>query len=130
MTQHSTPACPEHGELCVGPDCCCRDKHPRPEMKNFAQAEPGDQAQTFQFENGDLVYGEYGWVTDFDFFEEHPEGVVIRKTWVLVSVERRDLENEPCEDCDTEGTFEEDGAQYECANCKGEGYLANDWKKV
>lgn len=130
MTRLSTPACPEHGDLCVGPDCCCRDKHPKAEIKRFTDAAVGDQAQTFEFENGDLVYGEYGWVTDFDYFEDHQEGVVLRKTWVLVSVERRDLDNEPCDVCDTEGQVEEDGETIECPNCKGNGYLDNDWKKV
>lgn len=101
-----------------------------PDVKNFMEAKAGDHTRTYEFENGDLVYGEYGWVTDFDFFDEHPEGVVLRKTWFLVSVERRDLENEPCDVCDTEGEVEEEGQKVECPNCKGDGYLANDWKKV
>lgn len=28
VDEWSTPACPEHGEHCAGPGCCCRDKHP------------------------------------------------------------------------------------------------------
>lgn len=102
-----------------------------PDLKLFGEAKPGDHTRTFEFENGDLIGGEYGWVTDEDFIGDHDQGVVLRKTWFLVSVERRDLENEPCDVCDTEGTVSEEGMpDMECPNCKGEGYLDNDWKKV
>ena len=41
-----------------------------------------------------MVYGEYGWVTDLDYFDERDgEIILVRKKWVLLEVDEVVLED-------------------------------------
>jgi hypothetical protein len=44
---------------------------------------------TYRMANGDLIYGEYSYVGDLEFFEDSDEPTeLVKETWVLVSSEQ------------------------------------------
>jgi hypothetical protein len=48
----------------------------------------GDSWTTYRLADGDLIGGEFSFVTDTEFFEERDEPVdVVKETWVLQSSE-------------------------------------------
>lgn len=49
----------------------------------------GESWTTYELADGDLIMGEFGWVTDTDFFDDLDDQVeVIRREWKLVKVDR------------------------------------------
>lgn len=51
----------------------------------FAKAKVGDRTHIYSDPDGDLIVGEFTWVTDLDFFDERDGEVVLkRQTWLLV----------------------------------------------
>lgn len=63
------------------------------EIKNFAEARVGDEAYTWELENGD--FGDYRFETAVDPRDVYDrlDEVVIRKRWRLVEVERLEPES-------------------------------------
>lgn len=111
----------------------------------FGDAQIGDWAHTFEFKDKTKIFAEYGWVVDEEFFEDSEKGIILRKTWQLMEVEERNLEEEVCMSCDGEGvvvTGEHDpfcdetlcekyGCSYEehtCMFCEGRGTVLSEWR--
>lgn len=60
----------------------------------FTDAIVGNKAYTYQQADGGMVCGEYGWVTDLDYFDERDgEIILVRKKWVLLEVDEVVLED-------------------------------------
>jgi hypothetical protein len=51
----------------------------------FTKAQVGDEAYTYSIYDGDLICGEFGWVTDLEYFDERFGDVRLkRQRWRLV----------------------------------------------
>lgn len=59
---------------------------------------------TFKRADGEMIYGEYGWVADLEYFEEErydQTGVkIVKEVWVRTEVEEIHLHPPECYSCE------------------------------
>lgn len=54
-------------------------------MVPFSEAKIGDAAYVYREADGSLIYGEYSFVTELDWFDDRDDEVkLVRQTWQLV----------------------------------------------
>lgn len=91
----------------------------------FGQAKVGHKTYTYQQVDGEPVYGEFGWVTDLDYFDERDgELLLLRKKWLLLDVEVITLpDRHACGLCGGTGTRQgmdanDNWCSEPCAECQ------------
>lgn len=61
---------------------------------NFRDAKVGDLADTFERADGELIGGEFGWVSDVEYFDDDGPTKLVRKRWQLIEVEELTVNEE------------------------------------
>lgn len=84
----------------------------RPAVEAVKKARRAEPWTTYKIADGSLVWGEYEWVGELQFFEEVDEPVtLLKETWVCVSREQIVVGPKPgCPNCGGEMPVEDDDA--------------------
>jgi len=79
---------------------------------------------TYEMKDGSLIYGEYTFVTDLEFFDDILDPLeIIKKEWVLVEEAEGDIipPHHLCPECHGEGLVGEVDEEVDCKFCGGDG---------
>lgn len=59
---------------------------PKDDEHTFRDALIGHKVYTYELADGELIYGEFGWVTDLEYFDDRDGEIVLkRKRWLLLA---------------------------------------------
>lgn len=95
------------------------------EMTPFIDAKPGDESYVYRRADNEPIYGEYGWVTDLDYFEDEDDDIRLkRQRWQLISEDVIEIIHRTalCPTCHGDETVPSPaGIDVKCETCGGDG---------
>ena len=77
---------------------------PKDADRSFSNALIGHKVYTYELASGEPIYGEFGWVTDLEYFDDRDGEIVLkRKRWLLLSEDEYILPDPLAADDDERG---------------------------